>query len=428
MSTGMFILFGAAAAAAAVLGGFLVFRRGKFDIKTVAVQTALDRISDGYLVVSDDGVVISFNQAFSGTFGAAFGLSMNTKIHDCISSEALGDNVGIYTLISSIKSCAESDTTISYEQSLTTDIDGVVTTKYYMVDVSGLKISDKNIGFVIFFKDITGLKESMRNLNNSQKRLVENERLAFLGQMLGGISHNLKTPIMSISGSITAVNKLIDESTLSIDDPDVTKEDYLEIYSEIRQWIARTQEACSYMSDIISAVKGQAANLNANSDMEFTMDEVIKRVSLLLRHELLSYNCTLNVINLCEDAVKIRGDINSMVQVINNLVSNSIDAVKTTGGEIEIELERDENNFFIKVKDRGPGVSEEVKKHLFKKMITSKGALGSGLGIFMSNSFIKARFDGSIWFEDNPGGGAIFGITLPLKNIESGKELLEEVQ
>jgi len=40
----------------------------------------------------------------------------------------------------------------------------------------------------------------------------------------------------------------------------------------------------------------------------------------------------------------------------------------------------------------------------------------------MSNSFIKARFDGNIWFEDNPGGGAIFGISLPLKNIGTNKE------
>jgi len=396
----------------------------KNDIKKIAVEMALDRISDGYLIINEEGRVVSFNRAFAGTFGAAFGIEVNTDIYSRGSQDGPDASMGIYTLLASVDSCRESGTTISYEQSLTLDTDENVVIKYYMVDVSMLRLGGGKIGFVVFFKDISSLKESMRNLNSSQKRLVENERLAFLGQMLGGISHNLKTPIMSISGTITAVGKLIDECMISIDDPDVTKDDYLEIYSEIRQWMSRAQEACAYMSDIITTVKEQATNLNTTNDAEFTMDEVIKRVSLLLRHEFLSYNCTLKITSLVDAPMAIMGDINSMVQVVNNLVINSIDAVKNVGGEIEIELSKDENNYLIKVKDHGPGIEDEVKKHLFKKMITSKGAMGSGLGIYMSNSFVRARFDGQIWFEDNPGGGAVFIISLPIKNAVSTDETI----
>lgn len=402
-----------------LMHGLAIFRFHMLDIKPIAVETVLDRISDGYLVVSDEGIVVSHNRAFADTIGAAYGLSINTKIQDCVSRSDLNDNVGIHTLLSSMKSCEESETTISYEQSLTLCVDGAVNTVFYMVDVTVLKVGNKNVGFVIFFKDISKLKESIRNLDNSQKRLMENERLATLGQMMGGISHNLKTPIMSISGSLNAVDKLIDESISSIDDPEVGREDYLEIYSEMRQWMSRIQEACSYMSDIISAVKGQAANLNANSDEEFTMDDVIKRVTLLLRHELQSHNCSLKVNNLLGGNIKIRGDINSMVQVVDNLVGNSVDAMKETGGDIEIELDKDDKNFLIRIKDRGPGVPDEVKPQLFTKMVTTKGAMGSGLGIYMSNSFIKARFDGSICYEDNPDGGAIFVISIPINNIEA---------
>jgi signal transduction histidine kinase len=50
-------------------------------------------------------------------------------------------------------------------------------------------------------------------------------------------------------------------------------------------------------------------------------------------------------------------------------------------------------------------------------MVTSKGALGTGLGIYMSNSFIKAQFGGKMWCEDNPGGGAVFGILIPNEYI-----------
>lgn len=402
-----------------LMHGIAIFRFHILDIKPLALETALSHISDGYLVVNDEGGVVNHNQAFSDTFGKVYDLVIDKKISDCLLNENLNvDKMAIHTLLSSMDTCRNSDTTISYEQALTIVVNGAANTQFFLVDVTGLKIANKNVGFVIFFKDISKLKESMRDLQNSQKRLMENDRLAFLGQIMGGISHNLKTPIMSISGSVNAINKLIDEAIVSLNDPEVTKADYLDICSEAKQWLPKIQEACTYMSDIIMAVKGQALNFNACYDMEFTINDVVRRVTLLLRHELQVHNCRLKLINnLTEENMKIYGDINSMVQVVNNLVSNAIDAMRDTGGDIELEANKDNENFFIKIKDRGPGPSADIKKKLFKQMVTSKGAMGSGLGLFMSNAFMKARFDGSMWFEDNPGGGAIFGISIPLKNI-----------
>ncbi len=399
--------------------GLAIFKFHMLDIRPIAVDTILDRISDGYLVLSNEMIIVSHNRAFANSFGSAYNLGINSNLRECVFDGDMNDNVGMHTLLSSLDICTTAESTLSYEQSLTAPVEGSAVTRHYMVDITGLKINGINQGFVVFFKDITKLKESMRNLHNSQQRLMQRERLAFLGQMLGGISHNLKTPIMSISGSVDSVDKLTQECISSLGDPDVSTEDFMEIYGEIRVWLSRIQEACSYMSDIITAVKGQATNFNANRDMEFIMDDVIKRVSLLLRHEFLANNCTLKVANLVQEVVYIRGDINSMVQVLNNLVGNAVDAMKGNGGEIEIELNKDEKNYFIKVKDRGRGMPENVKRNLFSQMVTTKGAMGSGLGIFMSNSFIKARFDGTMWFEDNPGGGTIFGISLPLNNTEN---------
>ena len=80
-------------------------------------------------------------------------------------------------------------------------------------------------------------------------------------------------------------------------------------------------------------------------------------------------------------------------------------------------LEKRDGDFIIKVKDTGTGVPEEVKGKLFNQMITSKGAMGNGLGIYISNSVIKAKFNGRMWTEDNPEGGAIFGIAIPLQYV-----------
>lgn len=53
-------------------------------------------------------------------------------------------------------------------------------------------------------------------------------------------------------------------------------------------------------------------------------------------------------------------------------------------------------------------------------MITSKGTAGAGLGIYMSKALIQGKFDGELWFADNPGGGAVFGFTIPMLNETEG--------
>ena len=63
----------------------------------------------------------------------------------------------------------------------------------------------------------------------------------------------------------------------------------------MRSWIGRIKPHCSYMSDIITTVKGQAAQFNADEDMMFTLDELIKRVELLMKHELKRYHCLLQI-------------------------------------------------------------------------------------------------------------------------------------
>lgn len=399
-----------------LLHGFAIFRFHMLDIKPMAMQTVLNWISDCYLVLSSDQLVINYNNAFKENFGSAYGIKENTYLYECASGRAAEESLGIHTLIASVESCRTSGTTISYEQSLFFMTDGVPVRRYYMIDITPLFTDGEIVGFVIFFKDVTKLKDSMQRLHNSTARLMEQERLAFLGQMMGGISHNLKTPIMSISGSASSINLLVDEAEKSLGDPEVTEADYREIIAETKEWTSRIQEACAYMSDIITAVKGQAANLSTTDAADFSMDDVMKRCILLLRHELVGNKCTVEVKNTAPEAL-LHGDINSMVQVINNLIGNSIDAMKPHGGVINVEIFTDANGMTILVRDHGPGVSDDVKKTLFKQMVTSKGALGTGLGIYMSNSFIKAQFGGKMWCEDNPGGGAVFGILIPNEYI-----------
>lgn len=79
----------------------------------------------------------------------------------------------------------------------------------------------------------------MQTIQNNQQLLMERERLASLGQLIGGIAHNLKTPIMSISGAAEGLTDLVKEYDSSIGDPEVTNDDHHDIAKDMREWIEK---------------------------------------------------------------------------------------------------------------------------------------------------------------------------------------------
>ena len=252
-------------------------------------------------------------------------------------------------------------------------------------------------------------------IQDSQNMLMEKERLASLGQLIGGISHNLKTPIMSISGAAEGLTDLINEYDASIGDSEVTAEDHHAIANDMKEWIEKIHSYTAYMSDIITAVKGQAVNLSENENDEFSIKELLNRVNILMKHEIKNASLTLNTKIEVPSTVTLHGDINSLVQVINNLITNAIQSYNgQKNNTIELSAKGENNNIIISVADHGCGMAPEIQEKLFKTMITTKGKNGTGLGMFMSYSTIKGQFNGDITFTSEVGKGTTFNIIVPL--------------
>ena len=278
-------------------------------------------------------------------------------------------------------------------------------------------VSNDEIGDLVnAFNAIQQLtKANIEQIHNNQNMLMERERLASLGQLIGGIAHNLKTPIMSISGAAEGLTDLIKEYDESIGDPEVTYEDHHAIAKDMYEWVSKIKSYTEYMSDVITAVKGQAVTLSENDTTSFDIDELVKRVNILMKHELKNALVTLNVENNVDKHTTLNGDITSLVQVINNMISNSIQSYNGEPNKsIDLLINKQDNNIIISIRDYGSGLPEVVKEKLFKEMITTKGKNGTGLGLFMSYSTIKAHFNGNITFESKEGKGTTFNIIIPI--------------
>ena len=401
-----------------LLNGIAIFRMHMLDITPIATQHILDGISDGYLDLSDSGLVLKYNDKFATLFAQKYGITEKRKLQECIKKEDITTHSPLYNMLTAVESCQQDCSLISYEQSVTITQDDKSKKLYYVVDVSPMMFNNQLAGFAILFKDVTQLRESMRKLQDSQERMMEQERFAFLGQMIGGLAHNLKTPIMSISGCMVATQALVDECEDSLNDDQVTEEDFREIYGEIREWLQKVKDSTSYMSDIITAIKGQAVTISTDSNITFTIDEMLKRSMLLMRHELLKSGCHLKITKDESEEISLQGDINNLVQVIGTLINNAIFAQQgTSNSEIEIEIKHNTEALLIIVKDRGSGISDKVMEKLFKTMVTSKGTMGTGLGLYISNAVIRSKFNGSMWGENRKDGGAKLGISIPMELV-----------
>ena len=385
-----------------------IFKFNFLGVAPIALRKIVDRISDSYLILNDDGTITDFNKTFLSTFNIKKEIELRGQNFE----KFLKEN-NLYLNFKKIKTALpkvkNSDKTISF------DLYIKKIERHFHIEINSILSEGASLGTLILFKDITQHIEDMQKIKDTQETLMEAERLSSLGQLIGGIAHNLKTPIMSISGAAEGLTDLVKEYDSSIDDPEVNSQDHHDIAKDMNEWIGKIKEYTAYMSDIITAVKGQAVTLSETENVSFDIDELVKRVDILMKHELKNALIYLNVQMKAPKSTKIHGDINSLVQVVNNMISNAIQSYNGKPEQnIDLILEKQKNNLVISVKDYGSGLPQKVKEKLFKEMITTKGKNGTGLGLYMSYSTIKAHFNGDITFETEENKGTTFNIILPL--------------
>lgn len=391
---------------------FIALAIFKFDflkVTPIALQRVVDRMSDGYIIVNDENIVTDFNQTFLDLFSLKTSEFRNININDLI-TKLSSDSEERHTFLDAINKTKSNDKTIKIERYFSQ------LNKYFNIEINSIKNKNTYLGTLILFKDITQHTMDMKTIKDNQDMLIEKERLASLGQMIGGIAHNLKTPIMSIAGAAEGLSDLIKEYDSSIEDPEVTVQDHHEIASDMNVWIEKIRTHLSYMSDVITAIKGQAVNFADQTSTSFTVKELMNYVDILMKHELKNALINLKAQADIDSSTEVKGNINSLVQVINNIISNAIQAYQSRGEtnkDIDFRIYKEGSNIIFKIQDYAGGLPQNVQEKLFKEMITTKGKNGTGLGLFMSYSNIKAHFSGNLRYETSSEGTSFF-IEIPM--------------
>ncbi len=388
----------------------------KFDkYRNVVLESVMEHITDGFIVVDEKYRVTRFNQTYVEHFGE---IRIDQDLISILETNSLFVQIKDNLMVN-IKKAKDLNKIVRFESHICNENNY---DRYFIVEVNPINITNKYLGAVVLFKDITEHKRMIYLIEQNQNQLIENERLYTLNQLVGGIAHNLKTPLMASSGGIEIISNDTEKIKEIIFESERTDNQFKkEIFEEMELWHNRLREYISYMNEVVNTVKGQAISISDDSETDFEVKKIIDRVNILMKHELNKASCKIKYESSVDESLRIKGNINYIIQVINNLISNAIDSYKSgKSGIIEIKIEKKlPDKIDIIVKDYGKGISEEIKSKLFKQMITTKGKDGTGLGLYISKSIITSKFNGEISVESVEGEGSSFIITIPTGGDDS---------
>ncbi len=246
--------------------------------------------------------------------------------------------------------------------------------------------------------------EAQGKLTESVRMVEQASKMASLGIMSAGITHEINQPLSAIKVTAESIQLWADSH------PDELPEKFVKRIAIIHQSANRIDTIIKHMRmNWISATPTATVRINVN--------EAIKEGLTLLERQLKSHGIDL-YLQFEQNPMLIEGVKIQFEQIIVNLIVNAIHALDDVDREkkiLTISTKKDGLNIIITVEDNGTGFSSEVLKHMFEPFFTTKKAgKGSGLGLAIVRNFVT-KFSGDIHAGNVPGGGARFTIQLPCK-------------
>ena len=329
-----------------------------------------------------------------------------------------GDEDEIKDIIIDEKEVAQWVLENNHQAGATTDIFPQAEFLYYAIRVNdkiygivGIHINEKAIDSFESSILLSILGECAISLENKKiarekeesELLAKNEKMR--ANLLRAISHDLRTPLTSISGN--ADNLLSNGESF---DADTKQQIYTDIYND-SMWLTNLVE------NLLSVTRLEDGNMKLNKSAEL-IDEIIAEA---LNH--INKRSVEHKITVCEsdDIMLVDVDARLIVQVIINIVDN---AIKYTpkGSEITISTQKKDKMLSVSIADNGNGITDNIKDKVFDMFYTGANKIADsrrslGLGLALCKTIISAH-GGEITVSDNNPHGAVFTFTLPVKEVD----------
>ncbi|CAN2050403.1 hypothetical protein GMMP1_930014 [Candidatus Magnetomoraceae bacterium gMMP-1] len=258
------------------------------------------------------------------------------------------------------------------------------------------------------------LKESVEMLKSTQAKLVQSEKMAALGDLVGGVAHEINTPVgigvtaaSHLEEKTRECNALFEFGKLKRSD----LETYLKTASSSAEMIlSNLRRAAS----LIQSFKQVAVDRANEVKRIFNLKEYIDDVLLSLRPKLKKTQHRINI--TCPEDIKLNSYPGALSQIVTNLIVNTLihGFENIDSGEINFDISEERDIILFKYQDNGKGIEPNNLNKIFDPFFTTKrGRGGSGLGMHIVYNLVTQTIGGSIECISTPGKGTCFIIQIP---------------
>ncbi|WIV13017.1 transporter substrate-binding domain-containing protein [Proteiniborus sp. MB09-C3] len=312
-------------------------------------EQILNGIGNGLITFDNRGVITTINKSCENL--------LNIEEKDFIGKHIDKTDLNKYFDIDKIKDCLKSERHFNYQEKRLLLNNKEITISYILRPLFNL--NNENIGAVMTFNDIT-------ELNVLRKRLAENDKMNSLGIVVSGISHEIRNPL-------TTIKTYIDLLPLKYDNREFREK----ITTQVPIEISRLNDL---LSDLINFSKPKKLK-KEKFDLVQLVNHVIDIFAVEMRKKQISFN-------YLDEAEKfLYADKQQIMQIIINILLNSIDAIEENGS-ISIGIDDSQGDIIVSILDDGPGIREEDLNNLFDPFFTTKH-YGTGLGLAISYQYAK---------------------------------------
>lgn len=289
-------------------------------------------------------------------------------------------------------------------------------------------------------------KENLEKIEKLQTQIINQEKMAGIGQLSAGIAHEINNPlgfvksnIYTLKGYKDKIKKILQlyfdvEDKLKSEDDESYKEKFSEIieykkknkikfiFDDIDDIINESKDGISRMENIIRSLLGFARKASSSEYNEYDINSNIKSTITIAYNEIKYYAVVEENLEAVPTIKALEGEIN---QVLLNILVNAAHAIKSKGiqGTIKIHTYCDDSFVKCEISDNGIGISEEHINNIFNPFFTTKPVgIGTGLGLSISHDIIVNKHSGSIEVKSNEGEGTTFIISLPIDVTKAGNK------
>ena len=260
------------------------------------------------------------------------------------------------------------------------------------------------------------LIQTLEKLHQFQRQIVENEKMASLGDMVAGVAHEVNTPIgLGITASTMMLDRLavIDQQ---FKDKTLKASAMERFINESRENLNIIYRNLDRAAQLISSFKQVAVDQTSEEAREVNVKQLIEETLMSMRPRLKKVTHTINID--CPETLNVMCKAGPLNQILINLIMNSlIHAFETVeNGKIDVIARlTEEQKLKIIYKDNGSGIPASIKKRIFDPFVTTKrGQGGSGLGMHLVFNLVTQALNGNIKLESEEGNGVAFTLTFPV--------------